>query len=241
MTVRLDIKLDGVAVLRSAGDGIKPDPVVAANLVELAGADGVTMHLHADRSHVKMRDLQVIKETVGIPLNLECAVLEKMREYALELHPSSVTLVSEPLDVTHDRATLELAKSRDLVASFIGHLKDSEIAACLFVPPDLDAVKLAKRLEADMVLLDAGTYTQTSDRKVREKELQLLENAQRLARKLGLGVRIGGGINYTNVEKLAALKPDCLVVGHGVMSRAILVGIDRAVGEMVQAIAKGVI
>jgi len=238
MSVRLDIKLDGVAVLRAAGDGAKPDPAVAASLVELAGADGVTMHLHSDRSTIKMRDLQVIRETVGIPLNLELAVLEKMREHALELHPSMVTMVAEPLDVTSDRNVLELAKVRDLASSFAGHLKDSAIGSCVFIPAELEAVKLAKRFNADMVMLDTTPFTRADKGRSREHELQLLENALRLARKLDMGVRFGGGISYNNAEALAQLKPDTIVVGHGVMARAILMGIDRAVGEMVQTIAR---
>jgi len=235
--VKLYFKLDHVAGLRTAGGGREPDPAIAAALAELEGVDGLTIHLHADRAAVLPRDIQVLKETLTAPLNLELAPTGKNREFAFDQRPHMVTLVQEPKDVRADRAPLE-ETDRDQATVFLSALKDAGIRGAAFIRPTIDAVRWSNRLQAEIIVLDSSAYTAIRNDRDQREHLSRLADAAKLAAKLGMEVHAAGGIDYRNVSALAALPIAAVHVGHGLTARALLVGIGQAVRDFLRLVEK---
>jgi pyridoxine 5-phosphate synthase len=233
MPARLGVNVDHVATLRQARRAAYPDPVAAAVMSELAGADQITIHLREDRRHIQDRDLQVLRRTVTTRLNLEAAVAAEMLRIAYEVKPDVVTLVPERREELTTEGGLDAVGGREAVRKAVKTLRDAEIEVSLFIDPDLDQVKAAHRAEADAVELHTGRYCEARLAADRRRELNRLVDACKAAAKLGLKVAAGHGLNYQNVLPVAAIPEiEELNIGHAIVAHAVLVGMERAVREM---------
>jgi pyridoxine 5-phosphate synthase len=240
MRQRLGVNVDHVATLRQARRAVYPDPVTAAALAEAAGAGQITIHLREDRRHIQDRDLKLLRETCQTVLNLEMAATQEMVKIAYEVKPDLVTLVPERREELTTEGGLDVTGQRDALAQVIRHLKDGEIQVSLFIDPDLDPVRAAHRLDADRVELHTGRYCEARNGRERSRELTRVVDAARAASKLGLGVAAGHGLNYENVEAIARIEEiDELNIGHAIVARAVLVGMDRAVRDMLDLMRVG--
>jgi pyridoxine 5-phosphate synthase len=233
MPARLGVNVDHVATLRQVRRATYPDPVAAAVLAELAGADQITIHLREDRRHIQERDLQVLRKTLATRLNLEMAVAQEMLRIAYEVKPDMVTLVPERREELTTEGGLDVVSGRDAVRKAVKTLKDAEIEVSLFIDPDLDQVKAAHRAEAHAVELHTGRYCDARLASDRRRELNRILDATKAAAKLGLKVAAGHGLNYQNVLPVAAIAEiEELNIGHAIVAHAVLVGMERAVREM---------
>jgi len=235
MAQRLGVNVDHVATLRQARKVSYPDPVTAAMLAELAGAEQITIHLREDRRHIQDRDLRILRDTVQTVLNLEMAASAEMVKIAYEFKPDTVTLVPERREELTTEGGLDASTQRDQLTKLIKNLKDGDIVVSLFIDPDLDQIRASHRCNADRVELHTGRYCEARNEKDRQKELSRIVDAAKAAAKLGLGVAAGHGLNYENVRPIARIKEiDELNIGHAIVARAVLVGLERAVREMIQ-------
>lgn len=233
MPARLGVNVDHVATLRQVRRAAYPDPVAAAVMAELAGADQITIHLREDRRHIQERDLQVLRRTVTGRLNLEMAVAQEMLRIAYEVKPDMVTLVPERREELTTEGGLDVVSGREAVRKAVKTLRDAEIEVSLFIDPDLDQVKAAHRAEAQAVELHTGRYCDARLAADRRRELGRLLDATKAAAKLGLKVAAGHGLNYRNVLPVAAIPEiEELNIGHAIVAHAVLVGMERAVREM---------
>jgi pyridoxine 5-phosphate synthase len=230
---KLGVNIDHVATVRQARRGAEPDPVHAAVLAELAGADGITVHLREDRRHIQDRDLRILRETVKVPLNLEMAASEEIISIALEVRPEMATLVPEKREELTTEGGLDVRLHHEKVAQAVRTLKDGAIFVSLFIDPDLDQVKESKKAGADAVEIHTGSYADAKTYEGSHREYEKIFEACKLAHKLGLTVNAGHGLNYQNVRQIAKIKEIYeLNIGHSIISRAVLVGLERAVREM---------
>ena len=230
---RLGVNVDHVATVREARKGAQPDPVHAAVLAELAGADGITVHLREDRRHIQDRDLRLMRETVKTKLNLEMAATNEMVRIALEVKPEQCTFVPERREEVTTEGGLDVVMQKDTLPGRIKILREAEISVSLFIDPDLDQVKTAHKVGADAIEIHTGAYCDAKPGKARAQQLEKIVNAVKTADKLGLIVHAGHGLDYQNVLPIASLTEiDELNIGHSIVSRAVLVGMERAVREM---------
>jgi pyridoxine 5-phosphate synthase len=237
MPARLGVNVDHVATLRQSRRTNYPDPVAAAVLCELAGADQITIHLREDRRHIQERDLQIMRRTVTTRLNLEMAATQEMVKIAYGVKPDVVTLVPERREELTTEGGLDVVGGREAVRKAVKTLRDAEIKVSLFIDADLDQVKAAHRAEAEVVELHTGRYCDARLASDRRKELVRIVDACKAAAKLGLEVAAGHGLNYANVSPVAAIPEiEELNIGHAIIGRAVLVGMERAVREMKQLI-----
>jgi pyridoxine 5-phosphate synthase len=235
MPQRLGVNVDHVATLRQARKVSYPDPVAAAMLAELAGADQITIHLREDRRHIQDRDLRILRETCQTVLNLEMAASSEMVKVAYEYKPDTVTLVPERREELTTEGGLDVGSQRDHISKLIKNLKDGDIVVSLFIDPDLDQVRASHKCNADRVELHTGRYCEARNEKDRARELSRIVDAAKAASKLGLGVAAGHGLTYENVRPVARIQEiDELNIGHAIVARAVLVGFERAVREMIQ-------
>ena len=200
MAQRLGVNVDHVATLRQARKVSYPDPVTAAMLAELAGAEQITIHLREDRRHIQDRDLRILRDTVQTVLNLEMAASSEMVKVAYEFKPDTVTLVPERREELTTEGGLDVSSQREQLTKLIKNLKDGDIIVSLFIDPDLDQVRASHRVNADRVELHTGRYCEARKEKDRDKELARIVDAAKAAAKLGLGVAAGHGLNYENVR-----------------------------------------
>jgi pyridoxine 5-phosphate synthase len=230
---RLGVNIDHVATLRQARGGTDPDPVAAAVIVELAGADGIVVHLREDRRHVQDRDLHVLRDIIRTKLDMEMAADETMAKIALTVKPDLVTLVPEKRQELTTEGGLDLVTHKDRVQQIIALLHDGGIPVSLFIEPDLGQIKTAHKIAADFVELHTGRYANAKRSKEADAEFEAVTQAAKLAYKLGMGVNAGHGLNYQNVKRLTHI-PEIVEynIGHSIVSRAVLVGLDQAVREM---------
>lgn len=235
--VRLGVNIDHVATVRQARRGKEPDPISAAILADLAGADGIVCHLREDRRHIQDRDLRLLREVVRSHLNLEMAPTEEMEKIAIKTLPEMVTLVPEKREEITTEGGLDAATHADRFAKIVSNLHTHNIVVSLFIDPDIHQVKAASRVGADYVELHTGEYANTENLNSQNEELEKLTSMALAASKLGLGVSAGHGLNYQNVAMVAKIpKIEELNIGHSIISRAVLVGLERAVSEMLQLI-----
>jgi len=228
----LGVNIDHVATIRQARRTYEPDPVHAAVLCELAGADGITIHLREDRRHIQDRDLYVLRQTVAIKLNLELAAASEILGIACQTRPDQATLVPEKREEITTEGGLDVVVHRSAVADAVKRLKEAGVYVSLFLDPDPRQIELAKELEADAVELHTGQYALAKGAAQLE-QLALLVEAGKLIRRLGLGLHAGHGLNYHNVTSVAQIEGmHELNIGHAIVSRAVLVGMERAVREM---------
>ena len=236
---RLGVNVDHVATLRQARRAAYPDPVAAAMLAELGGADQITIHLREDRRHIQDRDLEVMRKTVTTRLNLEMAATQEMVKIAYELRPDEVTLVPERREELTTEGGLDVIRGRENVARIVKTLRDADVMVSLFVDPDPEQVKAAHRAEAEIVEFHTGRFCDARLAADRRRELSRIVDACKAAAKLGLEVAAGHGLNYQNVGAIAALpEVEELNIGHAIVARAVLVGFERAVREMKELVEK---
>ena len=239
MPARLGVNVDHVATLRQSRRTNYPDPVGAAMLAELAGADQITIHLREDRRHIQERDLQIMRKTVTTRLNLEMAATQEMVKIAYEVKPDVVTLVPERREELTTEGGLDVVGGREAVRKAVKTLRDADIQVSLFIDPDLDQVKAAHRAEAEVVEFHTGRYCDARLAADRRRELSRLVDACKAAAKLGLVVAAGHGLSYQNVGPVAAIAEiEELNIGHSIVARAVLVGMERAVREMKELVAR---
>jgi pyridoxine 5-phosphate synthase len=235
MRQRLGVNVDHVATLRQARRTTYPDPVTAAAMAELSGAGQITIHLREDRRHIQDRDLRILRETVQTLLNLEMAATQDMVKIAYEYKPDVVTLVPERREEVTTEGGLDVAGQREQVAKIIKNLKDGEITVSLFIDADLDQVRASHKVNADRIELHTGRYCEARNERERARELARIVDAAKAAARLGMGVAAGHGLNYDNVLPIARIQEiDELNIGHAIVARAVLVGFDRAVREMLE-------
>ena len=237
---RLGVNIDHVATVRQARRAQEPDPVHAAVLAELGGAAGITVHLRADRRHIQDRDLEVLRQVVRTRLNLELAATQEMLRIALTVKPEQATLVPERREELTTEGGLDAVLNSVQLKPIVKELAAGGIEVSLFVDPDLEQVKEAHKLDAQAVEINTATYADARDGKAREAALRRIVDAARLGRRLGLAVHAGHGLTYQNVGAIASQSEIAeLNIGHSIVSRAVLVGMERAVREMVEAMRPG--
>jgi len=236
MGPRLGVNIDHVATLRQARRVPDPDPVQAAILAELAGADGITVHLRSDRRHIQDRDVEILRQVVKTRLNLEMAATQEMLKIALTAKPHQVTLVPERREEISTEGGLDVVLNSVQLKPAVKMLEEGGIHVSLFVDPDLEQVKEAHRIDAHAIEINTAAYADARDDQGREAALRKTVDAARFGRKLGLAVHAGHGLTYENVRAVAAL-PEIseLNIGHSIVARAVLVGMERAVREMREA------
>jgi pyridoxine 5-phosphate synthase len=240
MQQRLGVNVDHVATLRQVRRASFPDPVTAAAIAELAGAHQITIHLREDRRHIQERDLRLLRETCQTALNLEMAATQEMVKMAYEVKPDLVTLVPERREELTTEGGLDVASQRESLAQLIRHLRDGEIEVSLFVDPDLDQIRAAHKVDAERVELHTGRYCEARNAQERQRELERLVDAAKAATKLGMGCAAGHGLNYDNVLPVVRIAEiDELNIGHAIVARAVLVGLDRAVRDMLALMRRG--
>lgn len=234
---RLGVNVDHVATIRQARGGIEPDPVAAASVAELAGADGITIHLREDRRHIQERDVILLRKTIQTRLNLEMAATDEMVAIALKVLPDMVTLVPEKREELTTEGGLDVSLHRLLIKKQVDLLRQGGIKVALFVDPSIEQIKMSHRVGADAIEIHTGTYCDAKKEEMQKSELAKIETAIRAGRKLGLVVNAGHGLNYWNVRDVVALGGvEEFNIGHSIISRAVLVGMDRAVREMAELV-----
>ena len=235
--VTLGINVDHVATLRQARGTRYPDPVAAAVLAELGGADQITIHLREDRRHIQERDLRIMRETVQTRVNLEMAATKEMAKTAYEFKPDMVTLVPEKREELTTEGGLDVALGRDTIKEHVRFLQDGDIKVSLFVDPDIDQIRASHKVNADAVELHTGAYCDARSEPVRQTELARLVDAAKTCSKIGLQVYAGHGLNLNNVAVVAAIREITeFNIGHSIVAHAVFVGMTQAVREMKAAI-----
>ncbi|MGA2080707.1 MAG: pyridoxine 5'-phosphate synthase [Holophaga sp.] len=240
MPARLGVNIDHVATLRQARGTHEPEPVAAALLAQSAGAHGITVHLRADRRHIQERDARLLKEVLAIPLNVECAATPEGLEAAVPVKPAWVTLVPETREEPTTQGGLDVVFLHAHLRQVIRELHASQIRVSLFVDPQPEQLKMAAKLEADAVEFNTGVYADLSPGSDPATELARIREAARLGSRLELKVLAGHGLNLQNVGAIAAVPEiEELNIGHSIIGRAVLVGMERAVREMLAALGEG--
>ena len=229
----LGVNIDHVATVRQARRTNEPDPVWAAALAELGGADGITLHLREDRRHILDRDVKILRETVTVKLNLEMACEQEILEIACGVKPDQATLVPERREEITTEGGLDVFGQRDRVAEVIGRLQEAGISVSLFLDPDRQQIEAAAQLGADAVELHTGQYALAAPGPDRETELVALTTAGAEVRQAGMTLHAGHGLTYRNVRPVADIEGmHELNIGHSIVARAIMVGFEKAVREM---------
>ena len=236
--VRLSVNVDHVATLREARKTDEPDPVAAAFLAELGGADGITVHLREDRRHINDRDLHLLKKTVKLELNLEMASTEEMVAIATKEHPDQVTLVPEKRQEITTEGGLDAAGNSGEIAGVIQTLNRDGIHVSLFIDPDENQIKASKEIGAGAVELHTGEYANASG-EGRTVQLERIRKGVLQADRLGLLPRLGHGITYQNVHDVVAIaEVREASIGHSIIARSVMVGVEQAVREMVRLLKR---
>jgi pyridoxine 5-phosphate synthase len=237
--IRLGVNVDHVATLRQQRGTVYPDPVFAASIAELAGADQITVHLREDRRHIQDRDLEILRKTVTTRLNLEMAAVDAMVHVAAATRPEMATLVPERREERTTEGGLDVQGHRASLERVIRRLQEADIEVSLFVDPDLEQIAASRAVGATIVELHTGDFCEARGES-RNVELLRLQHAARAASEIGLVVAAGHGLDYTNVAPVAAIPEiEELNIGHSLISRAVFVGLDAAVREMIAAMVRG--
>ncbi|RPI18553.1 MAG: pyridoxine 5'-phosphate synthase [Ignavibacteriae bacterium] len=237
--MRLCINIDHIATLRQARKEIEPDPVLAAGICELAGVDGIVCHLREDRRHINDRDLRLLKETVKTHLDLEMAATDEMVSIASVIKPDLVTLVPEKREEVTTEGGLDIEAAKVRIEGAIDELKKAGIKVSVFIEPLPVNVDSALEVGSDIIEIHTGKYANQKEPKDKIIELEKIRQTALLARELGLGVNAGHGLNYINIAPIANIEDiDEVSIGHAILARAVFVGLDRAVKEMLEIIRR---
>lgn len=235
--IRLGVNIDHIATVRQARRAAEPDPVAAAVVAQIGGADGVTVHLREDRRHIQDRDLRLLRPVVTRILNLEMAASEEILAIALEVGPDQVTLVPERRQELTTEGGLDVIEHGAAIARVVEPLHERKIAVSLFIDPDVKQIEASKELGVKAVEIQTARYSEAKRESGRAEQLAILRDATDAARQLGLHVHMGHGLDYENVAAIARLPGvEELNIGFSIVSRALFVGLERAVREMKQAI-----
>jgi pyridoxine 5-phosphate synthase len=239
--IRLGVNIDHVATVRQARRADEPDPVAAAVLAILGGADGITVHLREDRRHIQDRDVRLLRPLVTRRLNLEMAAVDTIADIACEIKPDEATLVPEKRAELTTEGGLDVVANETTIARIMERLKWAGISVSLFVDPDSRQIETARLLGADAVEIQTARYSEAKTPADRERELAALEEASAFVKEQKLHLHMGHGLDYWNVQPLVSRIPTVeeLNIGHSIVARAVLVGMERAVREMKEAIAAG--
>ncbi len=231
--MRLAVNIDHVATVREARKAREPEPLTAAALAELAGAEGITIHLRSDRRHITDRDLELLRQVVATKLNVEMAATDEMTSIAERVKPDQVTLVPERPNELTTEGGLDVVAHAEAVAAAARRLRAAGIRVSIFIDPDPRQVTASRDVGADAIEINTGAYSSAGSRE-QAACLELVRTAAHEARRAGLEVLAGHGLNYVNVRLIAGI-PEIveLNIGHSIIARAVLVGLDRAVREMV--------
>lgn len=229
----LGVNIDHIATIRQARRGVDPDPVAAAMIAELAGADGITVHLREDRRHIQDRDLRLLRQTIRTRLNLEMAATPEMVAIALDVKPDYITLVPERREEITTEGGLNVKAQCDRLGKFVYQLQNAGIPVSLFVDAETEQLQASARTGAKFVELHTGTYANAKNEVELKHELEMLTKGGELAISLGLRLNSGHGLTYWNTRAVAQIAGmEELNIGHSIISRAVLVGLDRAIREM---------
>lgn len=232
----LGVNIDHIATIRQARRTVEPDPVAAAVLAELGGADGITVHLREDRRHIQDRDVQILRQTVRTHLNLEMAPTPEMIAIALEIKPDYVTLVPEKREEVTTEGGIDIVENLDRFCHVVDQLQSGGIPVSWFIDAQEKQIEAAHTTQALFIELHTGKYAEAHDEATRHRELKALHQGCEQALALGLRINAGHGLTYWNVHPVACLPGmEELNIGHTIISRASLVGLERAVREMKQA------
>jgi len=235
-TIRLGVNIDHVATLREARKTTEPDPVTAAMMAEQGGADQITFHLREDRRHIQNRDARLISELAQTRVNMEMAATTEMQEIALALRPDSVTLVPEKREEVTTEGGLDVVKMSAAVAPIVKSLKEGGISVAAFLNPDQAQIKEAAKLGFDAVEIHTGEYANAGRTEV-ERTRRAIRDAVSVTAKHGMKVHAGHGLTYHNVRAIVEIREiEELNIGHSIIARAVFVGLDRAVREMIALI-----
>jgi pyridoxine 5-phosphate synthase len=237
----LGVNIDHVATVREARKTTEPDPVWAATLAELGGADAITIHLREDRRHIQDRDLRILKESVAVPINLELACANDVVDIACEAKPHQATLVPERREEVTTEGGLDVVGSRAKLADAVRRLRDAGIIVSLFLDPDPAQIEAGAKLGVDAIELHTGAYANATlqhDMEQTRHTLEQLKSAGRQVQAAGITLNAGHGLTYRNVKPVAAIEGmHELNIGHSIIARAIMVGLERAVRDMKLLIA----
>ncbi len=237
--MKLGVNVDHVATVRQARRTTEPDPVTAAAMAELGGADSIVVHLREDRRHIQDRDLRILRETVATRINLEMALDESIVEIALKIKPDQVTFVPERREEVTTEGGLDMKKTRAQVDKFAKMFRKEKITTSVFIDPNRDQLQVAKLAKVDMVELHTGDYANARDAEARRMALHKLAESAVVARNMRLGIAAGHGLTYQNVGDVARIiEIEELNIGHSIIARSIFVGLERAVREMKQLITR---
>ena len=231
--MRLTVNIDHIATLREARGGVEPDPITAAHLCELAGAEGIVCHLREDRRHINDRDLRLLRETVKTKLDLEMAATEEIVKIAIETLPDLVTLVPEKRQELTTEGGLDVRGQKHYLRDVIKELQKHEIEVSLFVDPSSEQIQAAREAGADKIEIHTGEYANARTEQDVHDRLEVIRSAAELAAELGLGVNAGHGLDYLNIKRIRQIPQiEEVSIGHALIARAVFVGLERATKEM---------
>jgi len=237
--IRLGVNIDHVATLRQARRAAEPDPVAAAVLALLGGADGITIHLREDRRHIQERDLRLLRPVVTNRLNLEMAAVPSIADLACEVKPDEATLVPEKREELTTEGGLDAIAHEKAVERIVKQLHAAGIEVSLFLDPDARQIEIARMLHVKAVEIQTARYSEARTPAARQRELDALHQAAEFARERGLHIHMGHGLNYQNVQAVTAIPGvEELNIGHSIVSRAVLVGMQQAVRDMKDVIQR---
>jgi pyridoxine 5-phosphate synthase len=239
-TILLGVNVDHVATIRQSRGTVYPDPVQAAAVAEMAGADGITIHLREDRRHIQERDVRILSQTLATRMNLEMALTQEMLNFALEIAPACCCIVPERREELTTEGGLDVLGKQQAIADACSHLSSVGVQVSLFIDPEPEQIRAAKDVGAPTIELHTGRYADAENTSECAKELQRIADGVQLGRELGLIVNAGHGLNYHNTQAIVALPGiNELNIGHSIIARALFTGLDQAVREMRAILDKG--
>jgi len=232
--LHLSINVDYVAVIRESRKTVEPDPVFAAGIVEMAGAHGITAHLREDRRHIQDRDVRLLRDVVGLPFNLEMAATPEILDIAVQTIPDQVTFVPEKRQEITTEGGLDVVSNRRILDEAVSRMKDKGIVVSMFIDPEESQIEVSREIGADCIELHTGEYANAASEKEAAKQLVRLGDGARFAAHCGLDVHAGHGLTYKNIARVVDISEiEGYYIGHSIMARAVYVGLDKAVRDMI--------
>jgi len=238
--IRLGVNIDHIATIRQARRTFEPEPVYAALTAQIAGADSIVVHLREDRRHISDRDLELISKVIKINLNMEMAITDEIIRIAMNVKPHQSTIVPERREEITTEGGLKVAGNTKELKEKVATLKDAGILVSLFIDPDTNEIDASKEVGADIIELHTGSYANAPNSTIKAIELERLKKSAEYASSIGLEVSAGHGLTYYNVRDIASIeKITELNIGHSIISRAVFVGLESAVKDMIEIIRGG--
>ncbi len=235
--MRFSLNVDHIATLRNIRGENMPDPVTVALIAEQAGVDGIVVHLREDRRHIKERDVRLLRELITTKLDLEMAATEEIIRIACDVGPELSTIVPEKREELTTEGGINVIDNIELLKNSIIDLHNSDIEVSLFIEPDLEQINAAAQIESDFIEIHTGIFANAVSEEEQFDELERIRIAVKHAKKLGLGVNAGHGLNYQNIKIFRELKDiDEVSIGHAVIARAVVVGINDSIKEMINLV-----